>query len=85
MLVNDIIKAQECCFIRHKSSCVECPLREVAPGSNCQTLLAQFTIEKLVEMSDLLANQNFSLIEQLQEEKQQLATQVEKVLDILKK
>ena len=84
MLVKDIIKAQECCFLGNKSSCAECPLCEIDSGKNCQTLLAQFTIEKLMEMSDLLDSQNFCLI-QLQEEKQQLATQVEKVLDILKK
>lgn len=55
MIVEDIIKAHNCCFRVDNLSCTDCPLFEIEErNKSCQKVLAELTIKKLISMRDLL-------------------------------
>ena len=87
MLVKDLIKAHECCYQLNGpcdcTYCKECPLVNIEKGKNCQAELAQFTVDKLREMEELLADKHYNLIEELQEKNSMLSGKLDKVMEIL--
>lgn len=98
MTVNDIIKAQECCYFLNGgcedtcstsscSYCQECPIREVERGANCQKILAQLTIDKLKELVELLDDKvnhhYYDTLEFYQEENNKLINKLNKITEAL--
>lgn len=89
MTVNDIIKAQEVCYINDRESCeycVHCPMFDNA-GPDCQEVLARLTIEKLTEMRDLIDDKvnhhYYDTLEFYQEENAELRGKLEAIEEIL--
>jgi len=89
MTVNDIIKAQEVCFIQHRPSCgycTDCPLID-NDDTPCQMTLAQATIDKLKELTELLDDKvnhhYYDTLEFYQEENIKLREKLEAIETIL--
>ena len=93
MTVTEIIKAQEICFLRQTNDdcgyCKECPVRECEEPQNCQVFLAENTIKKLNELTQLLDdNVNhhyYDTLEFYQEENIKLREKLEAIESILTK
>lgn len=91
MTVNEIIKAQEICFIRQNrddcSYCKECPIMELNMTEHCQKFLAENTIKKLNELTTLLDDtvnhHYYDTLEALQEDNISLREKIEKAVELL--
>ena len=92
MLVKDIIKAQEICFMMDGNSCgycKNCPLfdEDLQNTSNCQELLAKLTIDKLNELTTLLDDtvnhHYYDTLEALQEDNISLYDKIQKAVELL--
>ena len=91
MTVNQIIKAQEICFLKQSKEecnyCRECPLFKLDTSQNCQTLLAEETIKKLNELVELLDDKvnhhYYDTLECLQEENSDLRSRMEQIQELI--
>ena len=91
MTVNEIIKAQEICFIRQNRSdcgyCKECPIFELELTEHCQKFLAENTIKKLNELTTLLDDtvnhHYYDTLEALQEANISLYDKIQKAVELL--
>lgn len=91
MTVNEIIKAQEICFIRQNRDecgyCKECPLFELSTGENCQKVLSRATIDRLNELTDLLDDKvnhhYYETLEFYQEETSKYISKIDKIREII--
>lgn len=91
MTVNDIIKAQEICFLRQSREecgyCKECPIFEVEKSQNCQSYLAENTIKKLNELVELLDDSvnhhYYDTLESLQEINIGLTNKLDSIKEII--
>ena len=96
MTVNEIIKAQEICFLspsrNEYSYCKQCPIFELAidtknTSENCQKLLAENTIKKLKELVELLDDKvnhhYYDTLESLQEMNIELANKLDSIKEII--
>ena len=91
MTVNEIIKAQEICFLRQTSDecsyCKECPIMELNMTEHCQKFLAENTIKKLNELTTLLDDtvnhHYYDTLEALQEENMSLYDKIQKAVELL--
>lgn len=87
MTVNDIIKAQEVCFITERG-CAACPLfYESYEETSCQKMLARATIDKLKELTELVDDKvnhhYYDTLEFYQEENAKLRAKLEAIETIL--
>ena len=92
MTVNDIIKAQEVCFLIDREGCgycKNCPIKDIDCSENCQETLAQLTIDKLKELVGLLDDKTnhhyYDTLEFYQEENAQLWGKFDSILEIIEK
>ena len=92
MTVNDIIKAQEVCFLVDREGCgycKYCPIKDIDCSDNCQEILAQLTIDKLKELTELLDDKTnhhyYDTLEFYQEENAQLRDKLDRILAIIEK
>ena len=93
MTVNDIIKAQEICFLRQGSNdcsyCKECPIMELNMTEHCQKFLAENTIKKLNELTTLLDDtinhHYYDTLEYYQEENEKLRSLLDEIQIIIEK
>ena len=91
MTVNEIIKAQEICFIRQNRDdcgyCKECPVFELELTEHCQIFLAENTIKKLNDLTQLLdAKVNhhyYDTLDFLQNENISLREKIDKAVELL--
>ena len=91
MTVNEIIKAQEICFLRQKfdcgNYCKDCPVFELKLTENCQKFLAENTIKKLNELVELLddnvAHHYYDTLDYLQEMNTGLANKLDSIKEII--
>lgn len=91
MTVNEIIRAQELCFLNQKEGnkgyCKDCPILQLDAARNCQVFLAENTISKLNELTNLLddtVNHNYyETLEFYQEENAALREKLEDIESIL--
>ena len=91
MTVNEIIKAQEICFIRQNRDdcgyCKECPIFELEMTEHCQKFLAENTIKKLNELTTLLDDtvnhHYYDTLEALQEDNISLREKIERAVELL--
>ena len=91
MTVNEIIKAQEICFLRQSREecgyCKECPVMELELTEHCQKFLAENTIKKLNELTTLLDDtvnhHYYDTLEALQEENISLTEKINKIFDLI--
>lgn len=91
MTVNEIIKAQEICFLRQTNDecgyCKECPVMEHQEPQNCQIFLAENTIKKLNELTQLLDDtvnhHYYDTLEALQEDNISLYDKIQKAVELL--
>ena len=91
LTVNQIIKAQEICFLKQSKEecnyCRECPLFKLDTSQNCQTLLAEETIKKLNELVELLDDKvnhhYYDTLESLQEENSDLRARMEQIQELI--
>lgn len=96
LTVNEIIKAQEICFLspsrNEYSYCKQCPIFELAidtknTSENCQKLLAENTIKKLKELVELLDDKvnhhYYDTLESLQEMNTELANKLDSIKEII--
>ena len=91
MTVNEIIKAQEICFIRQDRNdcgyCKECPIFELEMTEHCQKFLAENTIKKLNELTTLLDDtvnhHYYDTLEALQEDNISLYDKIQKAVELL--
>ena len=91
LTVNQIIKAQEICFLKQSKEecnyCRECPLFKLDTSQNCQTLLAEETIKKLNELVELLDDKvnhhYYDTLESLQEENSDLRSRMEQIQELI--
>ena len=91
MTVNEIIKAQEICFIRQNRNdcgyCKECPIFELEMTEHCQKFLAENTIKKLNELTTLLDDtvnhHYYDTLEALQEDNISLYDKIQKAVELL--
>ena len=91
MTVNEIIKAQEICFIRQNRDdcgyCKECPIMELNMTEHCQKFLAENTIKKLNELTTLLDDtvnhHYYDTLEVLQEDNISLREKIERAVELL--
>ena len=91
MTVQEIIKAQEVCFLKQSREecdyCKECPIFEEKLPQNCQVYLAENTIKKLNELVELLDdNVNhhyYDTLESLQEINTELANKLDSIKEII--
>lgn len=90
MKVNDIIKAQEICFLVNREDCgycKKCPIKDIDCSENCQETLAQVTIDKLKELTELLDDKTnhhyYETLEFYQEENISLNDKLDQILKIL--
>ena len=91
MTVNEIIKAQEICFIRQNRDdcgyCKECPIMELNMTEHCQKFLAENTIKKLNELTTLLDDtvnhHYYDTLEALQEDNISLYDKIQKAVELL--
>ena len=91
MTVNEIIKAQEICFLRQSREecgyCKECPVFEVKTSQNCQVYLAENTIKKLNELVELLDDSvnhhYYDTLESLQEMNIELTNKLDSIKEII--
>ena len=91
MTVNEIIKAQEICFLRQTNDecgyCKECPIMELNMTEHCQKFLAENTIKKLNELTTLLDdNVNhhyYNTLESLQEINIELTNKLDSIKEII--
>ena len=91
MTVNEIIKAQEICFIRQTNDdcgyCKECPIMEKELTEHCQKFLAENTIKKLNELTTLLDDtvnhHYYGTLEFLQNENISLREKIDKAVEFL--
>ena len=91
MTVNEIIKAQEICFIRQNRNdcgyCKECPVFELELTEHCQKFLAENTIKKLNELTTLLDgtvnHHYYDTLEALQEDNISLYDKIQKAVELL--
>ena len=92
MQVKDIIKAQEICFIKQDREscgyCKECPLFLMSyEESSCQKALAQATIDRLNELTDLLDDKinhhYYETLEFYQEETSKYISKIDKIREII--
>lgn len=87
MTVNQIIKAQEICFLRQINDnctyCKECPIMELNMTEHCQKFLAENTIKKLNELTQLLDDKvnhhYYDTLEYYQEENEKLRSQLDEI------
>ncbi len=92
MKVKDIIEAHRICFLSSKKEtceyCTKCPMYPIREG-NCQMNLAQATIDKLKELTQLLDDKvnhhYYDTLEQYQEMNAQLQDKLDKIESILAK
>ena len=92
LTVNEIIRAQEICFLEDRESCgycTQCPLKDIDYNKNCQKTLAQATIDKLKELTELLDDKvnhhYYDTLEHYQEENEQLRNKFDQICEILEK
>lgn len=91
MTVNEIIKAQEICFLRQKfdcgNYCKDCPVMEHNEPQNCQIFLAENTIKKLNELTQLLDDKvnhhYYDTLDFLQNENISLREKIDKAVELL--
>ena len=91
LTVNEIIKAQEICFIRQNRNdcgyCKECPIFELEMTEHCQKFLAENTIKKLNELTTLLDDtvnhHYYDTLEALQEDNISLYDKIQKAVELL--
>ena len=91
LTVNEIIKAQEICFLRQSREecgyCKECPVMELELTEHCQKFLAENTIKKLNELTTLLDDtvnhHYYDTLEALQEENISLTEKINKIFDLI--
>ena len=91
MTVNEIIKAQEICFLRQEfdcgNYCKECPIMEMNMTEQCQKFLAENTIKKLNELTTLLDDtvnhHYYETLEFLQNENISLREKIDKAVELL--
>ena len=91
MTVNEIIKAQEICFLRQTNDecgyCKECPIMEMNMTEHCQKFLAENTIKKLNELTTLLDDavnhHYYDTLEALQEDNISLYDKIQKAVELL--
>lgn len=91
LTVNEIIKAQEICFLRQSFDCghycKDCPVFEVETSQNCQAYLAENTIKKLNELVELLDDKinhhYYDTLEFLQETNIELANKLDSIKEII--
>ena len=91
LTVNEIIKAQEICFIRQNrddcSYCKECPIFELELTEHCQKFLAENTIRKLNELTTLLDDtvnhHYYDTLDFLQEENISLREKIDRAVEFL--
>lgn len=92
MTVNDIIKAQEICFIRQENAecgyCKECPVMKLTTTENCQKFLAENTVKKLKELTSLIDDNinhhYYDTLEYYQEQNSNLIDKLDSILSIIK-
>ena len=91
MTVIQIIKALELCFLNQKentcSYCKECPVLQLNQTENCQVFLAENTIKKLNELTQLLDDtvnhHYYDTLEFYQEENARLTAKLEKIEEVV--
>lgn len=91
MTTKDIIKAQEICFLRQSREdcgyCKECPVFELKLTEHCQTFLAENTIKKLNELTQLLDDKvnhhYYDTLDFLQNENISLREKIDKAVELL--
>lgn len=91
LTVNEIIKAQEICFLRQSREdcdyCKECPIFEEKLSQNCQEYLAENTIKKLNELVELLDDSvnhhYYDTLESLQEINIELTNKLDSIKEII--
>ena len=91
MTVNEIIKAQEICFLKQRFDgtrcCTDCPIFELKISQNCLEYLAENTINKLTELVELLDdNVNhhyYDTLESLQEMNIELTNKLDSIKEII--
>ena len=91
MTVNEIIKAQEICFIRQNRNdcgyCKECPVFELELTEHCQKFLAENTIKKLNELTTLLDDtvnhHYYDTLDALQEDNISMREKIERAVELL--
>ena len=96
MTVNEIIKAQEICFLSPTREecgyCKQCPIFELTidtanTAKNCQQFLAENTIKKLKELVELLDDKvnhhYYDTLESLQEMNTELANKLDSIKEII--
>lgn len=91
MTVNEIIKAQEICFLRQSREdcgyCKECPIFELELTEHCQKFLAENTIKKLNDLTTLLDDKvnhhYYDTLEYLQERNTELANKLDSIKEII--
>ena len=91
MTVNEIIKAQEICFLRQSREecgyCKECPIFELELTEHCQKFLAENTIKKLNDLTTLLDDKvnhhYYGTLEFLQEDNISLREKIDKAVKLL--
>lgn len=91
LTVNEIIKAQEICFLRQSREdcgyCKECPIFELELTEHCQKFLAENTIKKLNDLTTLLDDKvnhhYYETLEFLQNENISLREKIDKAVELL--
>jgi hypothetical protein len=91
MTVNEIIKAQEICFLRQSREdcgyCKECPVFELELTEHCQKFLAENTIKKLNDLTTLLDDKvnhhYYDTLDFLQNENISLREKIDKAVELL--
>jgi Zn-dependent alcohol dehydrogenase len=91
MTVNEIIKAQEICFLRQSREecgyCKECPVFQLNKTEHCQKFLAENTIKKLNDLTTLLDDKvnhhYYDTLEFLQNENISLREKIDKAVELL--